>query len=761
MSTKKRAAIRKITLNMATFNNVVIEPTAVNFFYGRNGAGKSTVAHLIGDKSDSIEWEGGKTADDFEVFVYDQNYIDKNFKSFDNLPGVFTFLEENIKIREEIKSLRNQQQQLKNSQKQAEQEIEKLNKQLTEEKNNFYNNCWKFTAQIRSRYKKTQGGFKNSKSKFMEKILSYESAEEQNTAELDTLYNTVYGESSDQYSELILPENMYDYKNFEEKKLLEEIIINSGDTNFATFVRALQATEWVSHGKKYLPATNGKCPFCQQDLPIHFEDDLASCFDREYQNKIAALNKYLSDYSQHMGQLVSAFEEMLKNKFPAVKDSKLETLIEKFKARIDRNIELINKKIREPSKIVDKKGTKKILEEIEDIVHDINEKIKKYNALVKARKEKQVECTEQVFLYLAYILKSHIDSYKKNETKINSALKNKKKELENFSVSLKSNDNKIADLTAQIRNIRKVREDINKLLSQSGFQGFSLREKQNELSAYEVVRENGRLAKNLSEGERNFIAFLYFYHSACNGISKNSKPKVVVIDDPVSSMDSNALFIISSLVRNLISLCQNRITGNIEPEVENGIDQIFILTHNVYFHREITRGQDSQYLFKVVSFYLIRKIKNCSTITHCIKDSELVPNQENNFNPVKNYYAVLWNELKESTSSAGAMNLIRQILEQYFIHLCGYDDLTLEKRILEQNRDKFVNYSSDGELTETNHLIATQMICHLSRTPAFIGDGLHFIHDEENADVYKEIFKNIFIAMGQEQHYKMMMGGQK
>lgn len=56
-------------------------------------------------------------------------------------------------------------------------------------------------------------------------------------------------------------------------------------------------------------------------------------------------------------------------------------------------------------------------------------------------------------------------------------------------------------------------KDINVLLKNSGFQGFRLREKNGVENVYEVVRSNGIIADKLSEGERNFIAFLYFYCS--------------------------------------------------------------------------------------------------------------------------------------------------------------------------------------------------------------------------------------------------------
>lgn len=48
MQRKVPSAIANITLNRATFTDVLIDGlTFVNFFYGNNGAGKSSIAHAI------------------------------------------------------------------------------------------------------------------------------------------------------------------------------------------------------------------------------------------------------------------------------------------------------------------------------------------------------------------------------------------------------------------------------------------------------------------------------------------------------------------------------------------------------------------------------------------------------------------------------------------------------------------------------------------------------------------------------------------
>lgn len=83
------------------------------------------------------------------------------------------------------------------------------------------------------------------------------------------------------------------------------------------------------------------------------------------------------------------------------------------------------------------------------------------------------------------------------------------------------------------------------MLRDSGMQGFSLQPKLGVEHVYEVRRPDGSIADNLSEGEKNFIAFLYFYHLVYGTDSADgeTKDKIVVIDDPVSSMDSGSLLL--------------------------------------------------------------------------------------------------------------------------------------------------------------------------------------------------------------------------
>ena len=142
------SAIKQIRLNDATFSNTVIEPTFINFFYGKNGVGKSTIACAVKDESD-LQWDAGTSVLDYDVLVYDTTFIKENFANYDNLPGVFTINETNIAVQKEL-------EQLKAERKQKREEYLNYKKSITEKTlgkeqamTTFQTTCWKKVEQLR------------------------------------------------------------------------------------------------------------------------------------------------------------------------------------------------------------------------------------------------------------------------------------------------------------------------------------------------------------------------------------------------------------------------------------------------------------------------------------------------------------------------------------------------------------------------------------------------------------------------------------
>ena len=75
----------------------------------------------------------------------------------------------------------------------------------------------------------------------------------------------------------------------------------------------------------------------------------------------------------------------------------------------------------------------------------------------------------------------------------------------------------------------------------------------------------------------------------------------------------------------------------------------------------------------------------------CVRARECLLRKKENYNPIQNSYAALWDEYKELKTENTVKNVIRHILEYYFIQICGYEGNDLHKIVLEQNKPLFVD----------------------------------------------------------------------
>lgn len=755
MKPKMQSAIEKISLNDATFTGEVIEPTFVNYFYGKNGAGKSTIARAIHDNT-GIEWQNSKSASDYDVLTYNTEFIDANFANYGNLAGVFTVCETNIEVQKKIENL----QADRNA---AEEEYGKKSELAEARKKDregalgvLQEACWNQSKTLRTTFDAAIKG-KKTKALFAGEILKISPVQHDEEA-LAKMAKTLWSGDDKQYGKFSKGKKV-SYASLSGFDLMGKVVASSSETPFANFIKKLNATDWVRQGHTHFAGqTDGKCPYCQQKLPSTFEDDLLKCFDAQYQEDITAINNFKSVYESEMNGLINTFERNLDEVMPGLDIAEYETKIKNFKDAIVINSQRIESKIKEPTTVASLEDTDSILIEIGSIIDRLNSQIDAHNTLVGDKKNQQSKCSKDVWEYLAFVLQDAVKEY--NDTLANSdkELKILNAELNNLKIKSGNITSEISDLNKQVVNTEATIEGINKILKTSGFQGFSLRAKKNVQNTYEVIRPDGSIAEKLSEGERNFIAFLYFYHLVRGSFSdKEVKDKVVVIDDPVSSMDSSALLIVSALVREMVEICLNN-TDYLNQKIEGDfIKQIFILTHNVYFHNEITPRQVNKY--RSTSFYLIRKTDNVSHIKLCVRPSHTVPTEEENYNPIQNSYAALWDEYKELKTVNTITNVVHHILEYYFIQICGYAGADLQKIVLDDNKDRFVD-KSGSKPDYTKHELASALLSYIDSSPALIADGFNIIETGFDVEQIKDVFKMIFEAMQQEQHYKMMMNAE-
>lgn len=85
-----------------------------------------------------------------------------------------------------------------------------------------------------------------------------------------------------------------------------------------------------------------------------------------------------------------------------------------------------------------------------------------------------------------------------------------------------------------------------------------------------IVMRSGEPAMHLSEGERTAVAFMYFLKSLAD-TGFDSHNGVVIIDDPVSSLDANSLYCAFGYMKDRTQ----------------GVGQLFILTHSFSFFSHV------------------------------------------------------------------------------------------------------------------------------------------------------------------------------
>jgi len=113
-----------------------------------------------------------------------------------------------------------------------------------------------------------------------------------------------------------------------------------------------------------------------------------------------------------------------------------------------------------------------------------------------------------------------------------------------------------------------------------------------------------------------------------------------------------------------------------------------------------------------------------------------------------------------TTTRAILMNVIRRILEYYFMQLCGYDSMNIRKRVLDENREKFIEQVPNSQPDMTKYNLASAMLSYISANSIGCSDGLNYVDDCAEISLYRTVFKLIFKALQQEQHYNMMMSEQ-
>ena len=660
-----------------------------NLFYGLNGCGKTTLSRLfsflnigkIPDDEDSKE----QYQDFYKLKFKLQLDDDKSITSFENNPlinkiKVFNsdFVSRNVKLEKAttkslIYNISEKSDKLKTKRKYLEKNISYwydkdgnliIDKKI-EEKNKILQTIYQELARELKYLLALPNNFnKNSIRDKFSQITQCKILSEEEIQKLATI-----SKQNDKYELNInfdnLNANYLKKDRFDElrKILLTKKTRKSGEKE--------TVINWIAEGLEIHKDNHNKCKFCSQNInqdlwerrlkeieQILKKDIEFESFETDIKDTIVWLNNKIEFIDRFnidivTNQFLTQYQEQANTILCRIKDSQLKL---KYRQSLETIKSLFMKKLTHLDDII-------VLEDnifdlsyflecqkLNIIIQDNNNDCKKLNKTKEEARNAVISSTLLPRMAEVSQLKSYLAKANTTKTIIEERINFHKKKL--TSIIKELNDQTVA--TKEIENIC---EQI------FGYKKFSFNFDEN-IKSYKIARTGTSSARNISEGEKTVIAFAYFV--AClkeNDFSREDG--IIVIDDPISSLDQQYLFnIYVIMMREVLkeSLCC----------------QAFIFTHNFYFFRKvrnciknISKLKDNEkkrdYDNISVSVYSVEKTNGKSFIKDA---SKYLLNYESEYLHLVRKLNKDLTEVDNEFADVGIGNAIRQVLEIFLSFKC-------------------------------------------------------------------------------------------
>lgn len=726
--------IEKISIaDIATFDTspeILVGLSQFNFLFGSNGTGKTTISRVIADEDNypncNVKWKGGTK---LQPMVYNRDFVELNFNQSEELKGVFTLGEKQVdtlaKIdtaKEELDALTVKLQGLIHTLQGA----DGKRAELTALEGSFKEKCWTQKQKHDDKLKGAFEGYRNNAEKFKEKVLQDSASNSATLLSLEHLEKTsasVFGQDpmTEKTVAVIDATKLLEH---ETNPILEKVVVGKADVDIAAMIKKLGNSDWVREGRLFYNANDEICPFCQQSTDEAFAKSLNDYFDETFEVDSHAIDCLLTNYKTDASRVQQQIVVIIEDPSRFLDVEKLRSEKELLDSKITINIQRISGKKKEASRVIELESVSNIVEAISYLIEAANKLINEHNQMVANITTERSKLTAQVWKFVLGELKSDISSYQAERNSLDKAIKSLTEQISTATEDSRKKELEIRELEKQTTSVQPTIDGINAILTSFGFQGFSVA-KTASGSNYKLIRADGSEAhQTLSEGERTFVTFLYFYHLLKGSDSESgvTNDRIIVFDDPVSSLDSDILFIVSSLIKQLFDEVRAG-TGHIK--------QVFVLTHNVYFHKEVTFSPNRcGKAMKEETFWIIRKP---SLVTKVEKHLS---------NPIKTSYELLWSEVRNpDRSNLTIQNTLRRILENYFKILGGVDPDEITGKF--EGKEKMICKSLFSWVNDGSH---------------YVQDDLYVTIDSSTVESYLKVFRAIFDKQGHLAHYEMMMG---
>lgn len=713
----------------------------VNFIFGPNGSGKTTLSRAFADQArftgTKANWKSPGSP--LGVKVYNSDYVASTLKQAANLPGVFLLGKANAEVQMEIEGLTGLDGSIafaKGRVKFFSDSLDSKNAEIKAVRNTLKEAAWARRSEVPNELHEMFRGVGNSKENLLVRLIDVADAHSDATEGFEALKAeaaAVLADDATEAKEILLVPHVFQAHD-SRLELLATPIVGSGDVDIAPLIEQLQNADWVQRGREFLDQSEGHCPFCQQKVQEDLAANLDAYFDKRYMHQLEQLKLLKQHVQVWSNQWRAQTEAILNNReiqshintknFQNAQ-IKLEQVIEKLSVAIETKLASPSMKISidRPVDVVN------AVNAVNAVVTDCNGSIKTFNVRLENRATARKALLDRCWVVFArQLLATEVGHFEGAMPALTSGQAGLEAKATTSAADQAKKEARLRELQSEITSSKPIIETINRLLDSVGFHSFRLKESRAVKDGYSLVRDNGEIASNtLSEGEQTFITFLYFAQSLQGAPQGDEEvgDLVAVIDDPISSLDSDVLYAVSTLVRRIVA----DITAG-----SGRVNQLIVLTHNAHFHKEITyKGTGVK--AGGWQYGVVRKRPG--------RPGEIVLTDTN---PIQTAYGALWDEVKRaskepSSSGVGLQNILRRIIETYFKVLGGVDNAAIVAQF-------------DGD----DQVICRALFSWVNAGSHSIFDDLDYSPTPSTIEANIRVVRRIFKENGQEGHFLMMMG---
>ena len=386
------------------------------------------------------------------------------------------------------------------------------------------------------------------------------------------------------------------------KQLHEEVSTLRATTVVASVIQELKDDpprgNWTREGLSLHKERESQvCLYCGQTLPVDRQAALEAHFSTEYSRFLRHVDELLEQLETIAGETAgvslpdkAAFYDDLGVSYEAAELSfrqeltKLhdfaKTLIQSLKEKREQPFKSLGLDVSVPEMNV-------------DFVNNFNKVIQEHNERCTDFKSRTTKARDRL---ATDIVAESLNDY----TGLATAAKKARDTIAQIEPDIENLTQVIENLEREIVEHRQPAEELNNdLRNYLGHNELHLKVKD---TGYEFMR-NGVPADSLSEGERTALALLYFLKTL-DDREFSLNEGVVVLDDPVSSLDENSIYLAFGYIR----------------QRTQDAAQLFLLTHNFTFFRQVRnwfhhlKGQGrNQIDRRPARFYMLDRVLDAET----------------------------------------------------------------------------------------------------------------------------------------------------